>query len=389
MLSSFSPVPMNLMGLPVTALTERAAPPRASPSSLESVLAGHGVHHQEDLGGLDGGFDGFQLVHQRLVHVEPSGGVQEDHVVAVADGVGHGGLGDVHGIGLAHLEDGDIQLFTHHLQLLDGGGAVDVAGHQQRAAALLFEEAGQLGAVGGLAGALETHQHHNRGRLGGHAELLVFAAHQGGQLFVDDLDDHLGRREAFEHVAADGALRDLGDKVLDDLVADVGFQKRQTDFPHGGLDVGFGEAALAPELLEGSGDFFGQTFKCHVLLLYGCGGGQDGLCQGFRLGLLQERGSGGGDLLQRLLLPSGPGHAADLFFHGFHGAFRPGEDVVDGLARDPCLLGDFPQGEILIVVEVEAGALLLGQEFSVVVQQQGHFQGVVLHGGPCLSRGIT
>ncbi len=31
---SFSPVPANLMGLPVTARTERAAPPRASPSSL-------------------------------------------------------------------------------------------------------------------------------------------------------------------------------------------------------------------------------------------------------------------------------------------------------------------------------------------------------------------
>ena len=35
--SSFSPVPMNLMGLPVTALIESAAPPLASPSSLESI----------------------------------------------------------------------------------------------------------------------------------------------------------------------------------------------------------------------------------------------------------------------------------------------------------------------------------------------------------------
>ena len=32
--SSFSPIPANLMGLPVTARTERAAPPLASPSSL-------------------------------------------------------------------------------------------------------------------------------------------------------------------------------------------------------------------------------------------------------------------------------------------------------------------------------------------------------------------
>ena len=58
------------MGLPVTARTDRAAPPRVSPSSLvritpldvqlvveglghvHRVLAGHGVHHQQDLLGL-------------------------------------------------------------------------------------------------------------------------------------------------------------------------------------------------------------------------------------------------------------------------------------------------------------------------------------------------
>jgi hypothetical protein len=35
--SSFSPVPANLMGLPVTCRTESAAPPRASPSSLVRI----------------------------------------------------------------------------------------------------------------------------------------------------------------------------------------------------------------------------------------------------------------------------------------------------------------------------------------------------------------
>ena len=36
-LSSCSPMPRNLIGLPVTALTESAAPPRASPSSLVRI----------------------------------------------------------------------------------------------------------------------------------------------------------------------------------------------------------------------------------------------------------------------------------------------------------------------------------------------------------------
>ena len=68
--------------------------------------------------------------------MEPTGGVQKHHVVAVLFGVLHGGFRDVHRVGLAHLKDGDIQLTAHHLQLLDGGGAVDIAGNQKRLPAL-------------------------------------------------------------------------------------------------------------------------------------------------------------------------------------------------------------------------------------------------------------
>ena len=70
--SSFSPTPMNLIGLPVTVLTDRAAPPRVSESNLvritpssssrslkrlggvDRVLAGHGVEHEVDLVRLGG-----------------------------------------------------------------------------------------------------------------------------------------------------------------------------------------------------------------------------------------------------------------------------------------------------------------------------------------------
>ena len=69
--SSFSPVEAYMIGLPVTALTDSAAPPRASPSSLvittpsnwtdlgellghvDRVLAGHGVDDEQDVVGLD------------------------------------------------------------------------------------------------------------------------------------------------------------------------------------------------------------------------------------------------------------------------------------------------------------------------------------------------
>ena len=171
--------------------------------------------------------------------------------------MGHGGFGDVHGIGLAHLKDGDIQLFAHHLQLFDGGGTVDVAGHQQRPLALFLEQAGQLGAVGGLTGALQAHQHHHAGGSGADVQLLVFPAHEGAQLLIDDLDDHLGRGQSLQHVGPAGPLGDGLGEALDHFIADVRLQQGHTHLAHGFLHVRRGKAALAPQLLEGSIQFFG------------------------------------------------------------------------------------------------------------------------------------
>ena len=59
--------------------------------------------------------DILQLLHEGFVHMEPAGGVKEDHVVAVLLGVGDGLPGNGHRIFLAHLEHRDIQLLAHHL----------------------------------------------------------------------------------------------------------------------------------------------------------------------------------------------------------------------------------------------------------------------------------
>jgi len=132
-----------------------------------------------------------------------------------------------------------------------------VAGDEQGVLALLFKEARELGAVRRLAGALQAAQHHDGGRLRGDAQLLVLAAHELRELLVDDFDDHLGGRQALEHVGAHGAVGHALGEVLDDLVADVGLEKRQPYFAHGVPDVGLGEPPLAAQLFEGGGELLG------------------------------------------------------------------------------------------------------------------------------------
>ena len=53
--------------------------------------------------------------------------------------------------------DGDANLLGEHLELVYGGGTVDVAGHEQRALSLFrFELAGEFAGEGCLTGALQT-----------------------------------------------------------------------------------------------------------------------------------------------------------------------------------------------------------------------------------------
>src|SRR5699024_6371314 len=95
---------------------------------VHGVLAGHGVHGQQNFVGLDRGLDVDELLHHGFVDVQPPGGVDDDHVVAVALGQGNGLLGGLYGVFGAALKHRQAELFAHHLQLFDGGGAVDVAG---------------------------------------------------------------------------------------------------------------------------------------------------------------------------------------------------------------------------------------------------------------------
>ena len=221
--------------------------------SVHRVLAGHGVHNQHDFVRLDGSLD----VHQRLVHMEPSGGVQKHHVMAVLPGVEDSFLRRLHRVLGALLKNGNSQLFAADLQLLNGGGAVNIAGDQQRVLPLPLHKTRQLTAVGCLARALQAHQHDNRGAVGIDVDVLGIAAHELAQLFVDDLHDHLGRGEGFQNVGADTALGDGLCEILDHLVADIRLQKRHADLPHRLLHIRLLQAALAPQLFEGGGNLFG------------------------------------------------------------------------------------------------------------------------------------
>ena len=151
-------------------------------------------------------------------------------------------------------------LLRHHLQLLDGGRAVDVGRDRQHLLlALLDQVLGELGGGRGLAGALQAgHQDHRR-RLRREVEVGDAFAHRRGELAVHDADQRLAGRERPGHLGAERALLDAGDEVAHDRQRDVGLEQRHAHFAQHVLHVLFGDAGLAAHRLDEATQAVGES----------------------------------------------------------------------------------------------------------------------------------
>ena len=184
---------------------------------VDRVLADHRVDDEEDLVGRHRVADVRGLLHHLGVDAEAAGGVDDDDVVQGALGLGHTGPGHRHRVadavarlGGEHLDAGPLAV---DLELVDGVGALEVGGDQQRAVALLLEPQRELGGQRRLAGALEAGQHDHRRRGLREAQPAGLAAEDRDELLVDDLDDLLGGVERPADLLAAGPLLDRGDEL--------------------------------------------------------------------------------------------------------------------------------------------------------------------------------
>ena len=245
------------MGLPVTALMERQAPPRVSGQDhardrkppverlrdVDRVLSRHGVYRQKDLRHFDRLRDVFQLGHERLVDMQPPRRIDDHGVKTVS-----ARMLDRLFRGLDHalraaLEYLRARLAADHFELIDRRGTIDVARHQKRTLALLFQKHRELAAQRRLARSLQAAHHDDGRQLGRHFQLRVFRAHQSGQFFVDDLDDLLRGIERSQYFLSDRLFRDVGDELLCYFDVDVRLEQRDPNFAHRLPDLKLGELA--------------------------------------------------------------------------------------------------------------------------------------------------
>ena len=217
---------------------------------VHGLLARGGVHHQKGFPRGEEGVQVAQLVNQGFIHFLAARRVKDHDGPVLGPGpfqglTRHGHHVPAAGSGLVH---GHFYLFRQRSQLVHGGGAHQVAGHQQGAAPLVFQAQGQLRAGGGFARAVQAHYHDSGGvrQVQSHG----VSAQQGGDFITEDFDDLFPGLDGFEHFLPHGPLLHAADEFPGHAKFHVRFQQGQPDVPQGVRNVLFRNLAQAPQLPE-------------------------------------------------------------------------------------------------------------------------------------------
>ena len=216
----------------------------------DRVLARHRVHDEQHVMGRDLASDRLQLGQERLVDVEPAGGVEDERRQTAARRFLARGPTDLERRLSLRPGHRDPELSAERPELVHRGGPLRVGGREQRMLPLLAVEAGELGGRRRLAGALEPHQHDDRRGMGRGRETVAAAAEQLDELAVDDLHDLLGRGERRQNVLSHGLVLHAVDEGTDHLEVDVRLEERHAHLAQRLLDVLLRQPAAAAELVE-------------------------------------------------------------------------------------------------------------------------------------------
>ena len=232
------------------------------------VLTGHGIDHEQGLGRFGRRVHCLDLLHHVRIDVQTTGGIDDQHVHEAAFRFTQGGVDDIHGL-LAEIggEEGDAHLAGQGLQLLDRRRTVDVGtDHHDLLLLPLAQGLGQFGDTGGLTRALQTgHEDYCR-RCYRQVQLLGLA-HDRFQFGLDDLDEHLTRRQAAGVFLAHGPVAHLIDEALDHRQRHVRLKQRHAHFAQGVLDIVFSQLGATGDTGQGTGQAFGKIFKHQRILL--------------------------------------------------------------------------------------------------------------------------
>ena len=167
---------------------------------VHRFLSGSGVQHQQRLLRLDQVAQPHQFLDQRLVYLQPAGGVENQGVAQVRPREFKGPARDAQDVLLPLLdEDRHAHLLAQSRQLFHRRRPVNIRRHEQRRPALLQQPPAELAARCRLARAVQPN-HQDATRVAAQLHARVGRTQQVHKLVVDDLNDLLPGLDALDHL---------------------------------------------------------------------------------------------------------------------------------------------------------------------------------------------
>ena len=209
-------------------------------------MAGGRVSDKQGFTGLKVDGDAFQFFDEVLIDFLTAGGVENDGGGILGFEPFDGAFGGFEDVFFPWFwdEDGDLDFVGQHLQLLNGGGAVEVEGHERRPLAFFFQPTGEFGAGGGFARSIQAADEDVS--WSGEVQRGGVSAEQSAQFIVENLDDLLAGRDGLEDLIAESADFHGLDKRLGHTQFHVGFQQGHAHVTHRLNHVAFSDFPEAP-----------------------------------------------------------------------------------------------------------------------------------------------
>ena len=229
------------------------------------LLPSGGIADDENFLRLEKIAELLEFLNEWFVEFLAACGVEDLHIAACRGAPVESLLGDLEHIGLAFFgaENRDIDLAAEDGELVDGGGAMEVARDEKWRAALGFQQAGQLSRGGGFSCAVEANDEDASGLV--EVQLGGVASKECAEFLVKNFYDLLAGRHAAENGFAEGLLLDLGYEILRDLEVDIGIEQRESNLAEGVRDIRFADLALAAEVFENILKFIRESTKHQAL----------------------------------------------------------------------------------------------------------------------------
>jgi len=223
---------------------------------IYSILTCHGVNDKQYLVRLNFLFNVLKLVHELFVYMQTTRSIENNNVISVVFRKFYTFACNFYGVLLPHFKDLNACLFADDFQLVNSSRSVNIAGNKQRTPVHALEILCKLSGMRRFTRTLKSAHHNDAGRFWGKFNSGIGFTHQLAEFIVNNVDNLLSGSKTFHDLWTYSTVGHALHKILNYLVAYVGFEQRHFYFAHCFVYRFFVQFSVSAKVFENLSELF-------------------------------------------------------------------------------------------------------------------------------------